>query len=73
MPRTRPLPPIGLVDIKAVDLDGKTILRIQVNPDNTERYEFKGSIYVRRNSRSKPPLTAAEAASWWPKRQRGEV
>ncbi|MBL1149398.1 MAG: class I SAM-dependent DNA methyltransferase [Armatimonadetes bacterium] len=65
--------PIGLVDIKAVDIDGKTIVRVKVKPDNAERYEFKDQIYVRRNSRSKPPLTAAEAASWWSKRQRGEV
>jgi len=65
--------PIGLVDIKPVDLDGKTILRVQVKPDNTERYTFKDQIYVRRNAKSKPALTAAEAASWWPKRQRGEV
>lgn len=65
--------PIGLVDIKPVDLDGQTILRIQVKPDNAERYQFKDQIYVRRNSKSKPALTPAEAASWWPKRQRGEV
>lgn len=65
--------PIGLVDIKAVDMDGKTIIRIQVKPDNTERYRFKEKIYVRRNSKSKPELTPDEAVVWWPKRQRGDV
>jgi len=65
--------PIGLVDIKPVDLDGQTILRIQVKPDNTERYTFKDEIYVRRNASSKPALTADEASSWWPKRQQGTV
>ncbi|MCZ8139537.1 MAG: Eco57I restriction-modification methylase domain-containing protein [Armatimonadota bacterium] len=65
--------PIGLVDIKAVDIDGKTIIRIQVKPDNTERYRFKEKIYVRRNSKSKPELTPDDAATWWPKRQRGDV
>jgi type I restriction-modification system DNA methylase subunit len=65
--------PIGLVDIKAVDIDGKTIIRIQVTPDNTERYRFKEKIYVRRNSKSKPELTPDDAATWWPKRQRGDV
>lgn len=65
--------PIGLVDIKAVDIDGKTIIRIQVKPDNTERYRFREKIYVRRNSMSKPELTSDEAVVWWPKRQRGDV
>jgi len=65
--------PIGLVDIKPVDLDGQTILRIQVKPDNSERYTFKDEIYVRRNASSKPALTADEASSWWPKRQQGTV
>ena len=31
------------------------------------------TIYVRRNAKSKPELTAAEAAAWWPKRQKGDV
>lgn len=65
--------PIGHVDIKAVDIDGETIVRVHVTPDRTERYRFKEQIYVRRNTKSKPPLTADEAAIWWPKRQRGEV
>lgn len=65
--------PIGHLDIKPIDIDGKTIIRIVVKPNNTERYRFKEQIYVRRNSKTKPALTSDEAASWWPKRQRGEV
>jgi hypothetical protein len=65
--------PIGLVAIEPVEIDGKTIARVHVKPDNTERYRFKDQIYVRRNSKSKPALTPDEAASWWPKRRRGEV
>ncbi len=65
--------PIGLVDIKPIDIDGKTIVRVVVKPDNSERYKFKENIYVRRNSKSKPALTSDEASSWWSKRQRGEV
>ncbi|HRE94600.1 MAG TPA: hypothetical protein PL050_10200 [Fimbriimonadaceae bacterium] len=30
-------------------------------------------VYVRRNSKSKPELTPDDAATWWPKRQRGDV
>lgn len=65
--------PIGLVDIKPLEIDGKTIIRVIVKADNGERYRFKDQIYVRRNSKSKPALASDEAASWWPKRQRGEV
>jgi hypothetical protein len=49
------------------------ILRIRVKPNHEERYEFKDKIYVRRNAKSKPELTAAEAAAWWPNRKAGEV
>ncbi len=65
--------PIGLVEMKAVDIDGKTIIRVHVTADSSERYSFKEQIYVRRNTKSKPALSADEAAVWWPKRQRGEV
>lgn len=64
--------PIGLVQIRPIDIDGKTILRIKVTPDNTERYRFKDQIYVRRNSKSKPALSADEAAAWWPRRKNGD-
>ncbi len=30
-------------------------------------------VYVRRNAKSKPELTPDDAATRWPKRQRGEV
>ncbi len=65
--------PKGLVDFKAVDMDGKTIVCNQVKPANTERYRFKEKIYVRRNAKSKPELTSDDSATWWPKRQRGDV
>lgn len=71
--KTLLLNPIGLVQMQAVKLDGKTLVRIQVKSDPTERYRFKDQIYVRRNTKSKRALTADEAAVWWPKRQRGGV
>lgn len=65
--------PIGHVEIRPVEVDGHTILRVHVTPDNSQPYQVDDHIYVRRNSKSKPALTAAEAAIWWPKRQRGDV
>lgn len=65
--------PIGLVQIMPIDIDGKTILRIKVTPDNSERYRFKDQIYVRRNSKSKSALTADETASRWPTRESSHV
>lgn len=65
--------PIGLVAIESIRIDGKVILRIRITPNHEECYEFKDKIYVRRNSKSKPELTAAEAAVWWPKRKAGTI
>jgi hypothetical protein len=65
--------PIDLIKIGFVEIDGKTICRVRVQGDNSVIYRFKDGIYVRRNSGSKPALTAEEAAYWWRRRQRGEA
>lgn len=65
--------PIGLVQIRPIDIDGTTILRIKVTPDNTERYSFTNHTYVRRHSRSKRGLSADETASRWPTRESSHV
>lgn len=64
--------PIGLVDIRGVEIDGQTIIRIRILQDSSDRYKFKGDIYVRTNTGMKK-LTPDEAAAWWSRRIRGDA
>lgn len=65
--------PIRLIRMRTVDIDGKTIIRIEVTGDNTKYYQVDDKVYVRENQRSRPALSPADFLNWWAKRQRGEV
>lgn len=63
--------PSDLVRIRFVEIDGKTIARIDIKPDHSTMFTLNEKVYIRRDGESRE-LSSVDTALWWQRRQKGE-